>query len=97
MWVFFRTHCFYLQETYAITGDEVVTTKVGHKTYGVDWLFSSLAEPPIQGLAFVTPPRQAVDLDSLRFQIEFNFRDAKQFWGLKAFYRAIGYVIEVIK
>jgi putative transposase len=26
-----------------------------------------------------------VDYYSLRFQIEFNFRDAKQFWGLKDF------------
>ena len=26
-----------------------------------------------------------IDYDSLRFQIEFNFRDAKQFWGLDDF------------
>jgi hypothetical protein len=26
-----------------------------------------------------------VDYDSLRFQIEFNFRDAKQYWGLEDF------------
>ena len=26
-----------------------------------------------------------IDLDALRFQIEFNFRDAKQFWGLADF------------
>ncbi len=34
MWVFFRTHCFCPQEKYALAGDEVVTTKSGHKTYG---------------------------------------------------------------
>jgi DDE superfamily endonuclease len=28
---------------------------------------------------------QLIDLYSLRFQIEFNFRDAKQFWGLEDF------------
>jgi len=28
---------------------------------------------------------QIVDYYSLRFQIEFNFRDAKQFWGLEDF------------
>lgn len=28
---------------------------------------------------------QLVDFYSLRFQIEFNFRDAKQFWGLEDF------------
>lgn len=52
LWVFFRTHCFCHKETYAIAGDEVVTTKSGDKTYGVDWFFSSLAERPIKGLAF---------------------------------------------
>ncbi len=52
MWVFFRTHCFCPQEKYALAGDEVVTTKSGHKTYGVDWFFSSLANRPVKGLAF---------------------------------------------
>ncbi len=52
MWVFFRTHCFCPQEKYALAGDEVVTTKSGHKTYGVDWFFSSLAQRPVKGLAF---------------------------------------------
>ena len=52
LWVFFRTHCFCHKETYAIAGDEVVTTKSGDKTYGVDWFFSSLAERPVKGLAF---------------------------------------------
>ena len=28
---------------------------------------------------------QIVDYYSLRFQIEFNFRDAKQYWGLEDF------------
>jgi putative transposase len=52
MWVFFHTHCFSNQETYAIAGDEVVTTKSGDKTYGVDWFFSSLADRRVKGLAF---------------------------------------------
>jgi putative transposase len=52
MWVFFHTHCFCPKETYAIAGDEVVTTKSGHRTYGVDWFFSSLADRPVKGLAF---------------------------------------------
>lgn len=30
----------------------MVTTKSGHKTYGVDWFFSSLAQRPVKGLAF---------------------------------------------
>ena len=52
LWVFFRTHCFCLQESYVIAGDEVVTTPSGNKTYGVDWFFSSLSKRPIKGLAF---------------------------------------------
>lgn len=52
MWVFFRTHCFRSQESYAIAGDEVVTTKSGKHTYGVDWFFSSLTNAPVRGLAF---------------------------------------------
>ena len=52
MWVFFDTHCYSQQESYAIAGDEVVTTKSGKKTYGVDWFFSSLADRPVKGLAF---------------------------------------------
>ncbi len=52
MWVFFRTHCFRIEESYAIAGDEVVTTKSGKHTYGVDWFFSSLTNSPVKGLAF---------------------------------------------
>ncbi len=52
MWVFFRTYCFCTQESYAIAGDEVVTTKSGKHTYGVDWFFSSLSNTPVKGLAF---------------------------------------------
>ena len=52
MWVFNGTHCFCPQEKYALAGDEVVITKSGHQTYGVDWFFSSLASRPVKGLAF---------------------------------------------
>jgi putative transposase len=31
------------------------------------------------------PYDRLIDFYSLRFQIEFNFRDAKQFWGLEDF------------
>jgi len=35
------------------------------------------------------PYAQLIDFYSLRFQIEFNFRDAKQFWGLEDFMNVI--------
>ncbi|BAQ66458.1 mobile element protein (plasmid) [Geminocystis sp. NIES-3709] len=52
MWVFFHSHCFNRDESYAIAGDEVVTTKSGKHTYGVDWFFSSLTNAPVKGLSF---------------------------------------------
>ena len=52
MWVFFHTHCFCPKQKYAIAGDEVVTTKSGQKTYGMNWFFSGLAQRPVKGLAF---------------------------------------------
>ena len=52
MWLFFQTHCFSSQESYAIAGDEVVVTKSGKKTHGVNWFFSSLSNRPVKGLAF---------------------------------------------
>lgn len=54
LWVFFHSHCFRGEQSYAIAGDEVVTSKSGQQTYGVDWFFSSLSERPIRGLAFFT-------------------------------------------
>ena len=53
IWVFFHTHCFSSPETYAFAGDEVVTSKSGAQTYGVDWFFSSLANRRVKGLAFL--------------------------------------------
>jgi putative transposase len=52
LWVFFHSHCYSAQHSYAIAGDEVVTSKSGKHTYGVDWFFSSLSDRPIRGLAF---------------------------------------------
>jgi len=56
----------------------VVVVKTHLKTgkYGHIVLFSTDLE---------LTPQQLVDYYSLRFQIEFNFRDAKQHWGLEDF------------
>lgn len=55
-----------------------VIVRINHKTgkVGHAVLFSSDLELGSERL---------VDMYSLRFQIEFNFRDAKQFWGLEDF------------
>jgi putative transposase len=51
-WVFFREHIFCTKETYLLVGDEVVVSKAGKKSYGIERFFSSLYDQPIQGLSF---------------------------------------------
>lgn len=53
-WVFFRKHLFRANEVYLLAGDEVVISKSGKQTYGLDRFFSSLASKPILGLSFFT-------------------------------------------
>lgn len=53
-WVFFRQHLFRAEEVYLLAGDEVVTTKAGKCTHGLDRFFSSLYGKPVPGLAFFT-------------------------------------------
>ncbi|MEJ6486849.1 transposase [Nostoc punctiforme UO1] len=51
-WLFFRKHLFRANEVYLLAGDEVVVSKSGKKTYGLDRFFSSLVNKPISGLSF---------------------------------------------
>jgi putative transposase len=51
-WVFFRQHVHRPEEVYLLAGDEVVVTKAGKHTYGLDRFFSSLYGKPIPGIAF---------------------------------------------
>ncbi|MFN6558753.1 MAG: transposase [Nostoc sp. ChiSLP01] len=51
-WLFFRKHLFRANEVYLLAGDEVVVSKSGKKTYGLDRFFSSLSSKPISGLSF---------------------------------------------
>jgi len=53
-WVFFRHHVYRPGEVYLLVGDEVVATKAGKQTYGLDRFFSSLYGKPVPGLAFFT-------------------------------------------
>lgn len=53
-WVFFRQHLFCPNEVYLLAGDEVVVTKAGKKTYGLDRFFSSLYGKSVSGLSFFT-------------------------------------------
>lgn len=51
-WLLIKTHLLQPQVTYLLAGDEVVVTKAGHATHGLDRFFSSLFGKPVPGLAF---------------------------------------------
>ncbi len=53
-WVFFRQHLYQADEVYLLVGDEVVVTKAGKLTHGLDRFFASLYGKPVPGLAFFT-------------------------------------------
>jgi hypothetical protein len=50
--VFFRHHLYRSADVYLLAGDEVVVTKAGKTTHGLDRFFSSLYGKPVPGLAF---------------------------------------------
>lgn len=51
-WVFFRQHLFCPTDAYLLAGDEVVVTKAGKQTHGLDRFFSSLYGKSLPGLSF---------------------------------------------
>ena len=51
-WVFFRQHIYRAEDVYLLVGDEVVATKAGKHTHGLDRFFASLYGKPVPGLAF---------------------------------------------
>ncbi len=53
-WVFFRHHVYCPADVYFVAGDEVIVTKAGKHTHGLDRFFASLYGKPVPGLAFFT-------------------------------------------
>jgi DDE superfamily endonuclease len=53
-WVFFRHHVHCPADVYFVAGDEVIVTKAGTHTHGLDRFFASLYGKPVPGLAFFT-------------------------------------------
>jgi putative transposase len=53
-WVFFRHHIYRSEDVYLLVGDEVLVTKAGKSTHGLDRFFASLYGKPVPGLAFFT-------------------------------------------
>jgi putative transposase len=53
-WVFFRQHLHRPDDVYILAGDEVVVSKAGSQTYGLDRFFAGLQSRVMPGLAFFT-------------------------------------------
>jgi hypothetical protein len=51
-WLFFRHHLYDPSEVYILAGDEVVVTKAGKHTHGLDRFFAGLYQQPVPGVAF---------------------------------------------
>lgn len=51
-WLFFQKRFFKSKDEYIGAGDEVVVSKAGHKTFGLDRFFSGLQQQVIPGLSF---------------------------------------------
>ena len=52
--MFFRQHLYQPDDVYLLAGDEVVVTKAGEATYGLDRFFAGLLSRVVPGLAFFT-------------------------------------------
>ncbi len=52
-WLFIKTHLIKKGSVYLLGGDEVVVSKSGKHSYGVDWFFSSIQNQVIKSLAFL--------------------------------------------
>ena len=53
-WLFFRKRFLKSEDEYIIAGDEVVVSKAGKKTHGLDRFFSGVQQQVISGLSFFT-------------------------------------------
>lgn len=53
-WLFFEKRFLKAEDEYIIAGDEVVDSKTGKKTYGLDRFFSGIQQQVIPGLSFFT-------------------------------------------
>src|SRR5215211_3036996 len=51
-WLLFCTHHFQPDDVYILAGDEVVVTKAGKKTFGLDRFFSGVLQKVVPGIAF---------------------------------------------
>ncbi len=53
-WIFFCQHLLCSEDTHLLVGDEVVVTKAGKETHGLDRFFAGLYQKVVLGLSFFT-------------------------------------------
>jgi hypothetical protein len=53
-WLFFRQHLFRPDDIYILAGDEVVVTKAGKHTFGLDRFFSGVLQKTVPSVAFLS-------------------------------------------
>lgn len=53
-WLFFRQHLLCADDIYLLAGDEVVVTKAGKQTHGLDRFFAGLYQKVVPGVSFFT-------------------------------------------
>jgi putative transposase len=53
-WLFFRQHLLCADDIYVLAGDEVVVTKAGKQTHGLDRFFAGLYQKVVPGVSFFT-------------------------------------------
>lgn len=52
LWILFAEHLWKATDEYILAGDEVVVSKAGQETFGLDRFFSSLQQRPISAISF---------------------------------------------
>ena len=67
-------------DVYLLAGDEVVISKAGKKTYGLDRFFSSLISKPISGLSFFTLIQHYIYLTNILTPIIVLVRNTEISW-----------------
>lgn len=85
LWLFFQQQCYRRGESYILAGDEVVVTKSGKQTYGLDRFYSSLSDKTVPALAFFALSLVAVgERQSYPVSIEQVVRTAEEKAAIEA-------------
>ena len=69
-WVFFRQHVHCSDDVYLVAGDEVIVTKAGKHTHGLERFFASWSGKPVPARISREVPAAQFDLPSLALSVE---------------------------